>query len=39
MLLGKGLLTPLQRRFLALFATLDDHNQFYLTGGTALTHT
>ena len=33
---GKGLLTPLQRTFLALFATMPDQDQFYLTGGTAL---
>lgn len=36
MLPGKGLLTPLQRDILALFAQLPDQNQFYLTGGTAL---
>lgn len=36
MLTGKGLLTPLQREFLALFATLPDHDRFALTGGTAL---
>jgi hypothetical protein len=35
-LTGKGLLTPLQRSFLALFAELPDQDQFYLTGGTAL---
>jgi hypothetical protein len=33
---GKGLLTPIQRSFLALFAELPDQDQFYLTGGTAL---
>jgi predicted nucleotidyltransferase component of viral defense system len=33
---GKGLLTALQRAFLALFAELPDQNQFVLTGGTAL---
>jgi len=33
---GKGLLTPLQRRFLLLFARLPDQDRFYLTGGTAL---
>ncbi|HXF69098.1 MAG TPA: nucleotidyl transferase AbiEii/AbiGii toxin family protein [Thermoflexus sp.] len=36
MLKGKGLLQPLQRRFLALWANLPDQDQFYLTGGTAL---
>jgi len=34
---GKGLLTPIQRSFLALFAEMPDQGQFYLTGGTALT--
>lgn len=33
---GKGLLTPLQNRFIYLFSKLEDQNQFYLTGGTAL---
>jgi hypothetical protein len=33
---GKGLLTPLQRAFLAFFARLPDQDQFFLTGGTAL---
>ncbi len=33
---GRGLLTPLQRIFLALFAGLPDQGEFYLTGGTAL---
>ena len=33
---GKGLLTPLQQTFLALFASVPDQEQFYLTGGTAL---
>jgi hypothetical protein len=33
---GKGLLTPIQKSFLALFANLPDQDQFYLTGGTAL---
>lgn len=37
MLNGKGLLTDLQREFCELFAGLPDHEQFYLTGGTALT--
>lgn len=36
MLKGKGLLTPLQKDVLALFAQLPDQDQFYLTGGTAL---
>jgi len=33
---GKGLLTAIQRNFLAVFAGLPDQEQFYLTGGTAL---
>jgi hypothetical protein len=33
---GKGLLTPIQRAFIARFATLPDQAQFYLAGGTAL---
>jgi hypothetical protein len=37
MLKGKGLLTPLQARLLALFAAMPDQERFYLTGGTALT--
>jgi len=36
-LIGKGLLTPLQETTLAMFAELPDQEQFYLTGGTALT--
>ena len=36
MLRGKGLLTPLQRAFIAEFAALPDQAQFYLAGGTAL---
>ena len=36
MLRGKGILTPVQREALALFATLPDQERFYLTGGTAL---
>ncbi len=36
MLQGKGLLSPIQRAFLAEFARLPDHEQFYLAGGTAL---
>ncbi len=36
MLRGKGLLTPLQTKFLTTFATLPDAPHFYLTGGTAL---
>lgn len=33
---GKGLLTPIQTAFLELFSQVPDHEQFYLTGGTAL---
>ena len=33
---SKGLLTPIQRSFLALFSELPDQSHFYLTGGTAL---
>ncbi len=33
---GRGLLQPLQKRVLTLWATLPDHAHFYLTGGTAL---
>lgn len=33
---GLGILTPLQKRFLEIFATLPDQGQFYLAGGTAL---
>jgi len=36
LLAGRGLLTPLQKTFISLFAHLEDMNQFYLTGGTAL---
>ncbi len=36
MLRGKGLLQPLQKRFLEIWATLPEQSQFYLTGGTAL---
>jgi len=36
MLHGKGLLTPIQRSFIAEFASLPDQEQFYLAGGTAL---
>jgi len=36
MLKGKGLLTNLQRSFLEIFAKIPDQNNFYLTGGTAL---
>ncbi|MHC1782333.1 MAG: nucleotidyl transferase AbiEii/AbiGii toxin family protein [Anaerolineaceae bacterium] len=32
-----GLLTPLQKSFMQVFAELPDKDQFYLTGGTALT--
>lgn len=35
MLKGKGLLTPIQKAFLAAFAGLPDQAQFYLSGGTA----
>jgi hypothetical protein len=35
-LLGKGLLSEIQRDFLAQFARLPDQEQFYLAGGTAL---
>lgn len=33
---GLGILTPLQKLFLEIFATLPDQSQFYLAGGTAL---
>lgn len=36
MLRGSGLLTPIQRRFIAAFASLPDQARFYLAGGTAL---
>lgn len=36
MLRGKGLLTPIQRSFIARFAALPDQAQFYLADGTAL---
>jgi len=36
MLKGKGLLTPLQQEFLAVFSRIPDQKRFYLTGGTAL---
>jgi hypothetical protein len=36
MLRGRGLLTPIQRSFIAEFAFLPDQAQFYLAGGTAL---
>ncbi|MGB9723995.1 MAG: nucleotidyl transferase AbiEii/AbiGii toxin family protein [Chloroflexia bacterium] len=36
MLRGKGLLTPIQRAFLAVFSGLPDQEHFYLTGGTCL---
>ncbi|HZD57957.1 MAG TPA: nucleotidyl transferase AbiEii/AbiGii toxin family protein [Anaerolineales bacterium] len=35
-LLGKGLLTPIQKSFLSAFSHTADQEQFYLTGGTAL---
>lgn len=37
LLAGKGLLTPIQKAFLAIFKMIPDQEQFYLTGGTALT--
>jgi hypothetical protein len=36
MLTGKGILSPFQKDFLRLFASLPDQERFYLTGGTAL---
>jgi len=36
MLNGKGLLTPIQKKFLTTFAELPDQDRFYLTGGTCL---
>ena len=36
MLKGNGLLTQIQREFLAVFSRLPDQARFYLTGGTAL---
>ncbi|MCX7691608.1 nucleotidyl transferase AbiEii/AbiGii toxin family protein [Thermoflexus sp.] len=36
MLRGKGLLQPLQKRFLTFWSSLPDHDRFYLSGGTAL---
>lgn len=33
---GLGILTPLQKLFLEIFAKLPDQSQFYLAGGTAL---
>ena len=36
MLQGKGILTALQKTFLAAFSALPDQDQFHLTGGTAL---
>jgi len=36
MLQGKGLLTAIQKKFLAVFAGLPDQDHFYLTGGTCL---
>jgi hypothetical protein len=35
MLQGKGLLSEIQRDFLAQFARLPDQEQFYLARGTA----
>ena len=37
MLNGKGLLTPLQQQFLAVFPRIPDKAHFFLIGGTALT--
>ncbi len=37
MLKGKGLLTSIQQDCLTLLTTMPDQEQFYLTGGTALT--
>lgn len=36
MILGKGVLTTIQKDFLALFSGLPDQEHFYLAGGTAL---
>lgn len=36
MLVGKGLLTPIQRRVLGILSGIPDQEHFYLTGGTAL---
>ena len=33
---GFGTLTPLQKKFMGILASLPDQNQFYLAGGTAL---
>src|SRR3990170_3327816 len=33
---SKGILSDFQKSFLRLFASLPDHERFYLTGGTAL---
>ena len=33
---GFGTLTPLQKEFIGILASLPDQNQFYLAGGTAL---
>ena len=33
---GFGILTPLQKEFIEILASLPDKNQFYLAGGTAL---
>jgi len=35
-LVGKNILSPIQKSFISLFSRLADNNQFYLTGGTAL---
>jgi hypothetical protein len=36
MLKGKGLLTPIQRTFMEIFAQVPDQERFFLTGDTAL---
>jgi hypothetical protein len=33
---GFGILTPLQKEFIEILASLPDKDQFYLAGGTAL---
>ena len=36
MIKGLGILTPLQKEFIEILASLPDKDQFYLAGGTAL---
>jgi predicted nucleotidyltransferase component of viral defense system len=36
MLSGKGIFTSIQKKFIELFSRIPDQEQFYLTGGTAL---